>query len=457
MPQTPRCGRRLLAVMLAATTSLPVFAAEAGVLQDALGNPDGLTVSASIRGRVEAIDGQFRPGKNDEDLFVSFRSILAAEYDAGVVRFGGELRDARGYAQNAGTSVGKSDVNALEPLQFYGAIDIENVVAEGDIVSLIGGRTTLDIGSGRIIGEPGFSNSINSFTGGQLRWAAPNGDRLIALYVMPSDRQPGDFESIRDNEVEFDSVDDDKELYGAHFTRSDLFAGVSGEVYAFGYDEDGGASDQHLLTYGARLVRGSAAGAVDFDMEAIRQTGEFSYDALAMPDVDVDAFFAHAEVGYTLEGAAKQRVFLFGDYGTGDDAETADYEQFDQLFGKRRGDFGPTGLYGLLSRSNIASVGIGVTGKVGQITDVEITGRGTWLDEATDKFAKTGVVDPAGNSGIYAGTQITARVRHWLVPDRYRLEAGGAYFDKGEFLRTAPNAPDNGDTRYGYVALTASF
>lgn len=455
MTKTPRCGYRLLAAVLAASTSAPALAGEAGILQDALGNPEGLTVSASIRGRVEAIDGQFRPGKNDEDIFVSFRSILAAEYDAGQVRFGGQLRDARGYAQNAGTSVGKSDVNALEPLEFYGAIDLENVAAEGDVLSIVGGRTTLNIGSGRIIGRPGFSNSINSFTGGQLRWAAPNGDRLIAIYVMPSDRQPSDFESIRDNEVEFDAVDDDKQLFGAHFTRGDLFAGISGEVYAFGYDEEAAGSDQELLTYGARLVRGGAPGLFDIDMEAIHQVGDINYDAA--PDIDVDAFFAHAEVGYSFAAPAKPRLFLFADYGTGDDADTADYERFDYLFGKRRGDFGPTGLYGLLSRGNIASAGLGVTGKPFAGTDVELTGRGAWLDEATDSFAKTKVVDPAGESGTYAGTQIAARVRHWLVPDRYRLELGGVYFDKGRFLRTAPNAPQNGDTRYGYVALTASF
>ena len=456
MNQIPPRGRRLLVALLAASTSMPVIAGESG--GDGLpGTTEGLTASASIRSRVEAIDGQFRPGLNDEDVFVSFRTIVTAEYDFGPVRLGGELRDARGYAQNRGTSVGKSDVNALEPQQFYGALDLENVLSAGDVVSLIGGRTTLNIGSGRIIGESGFSNAVDSFTGGQLRWAAPNGDKFIGLYVLPSKRKPTDYESLRANEVAFDPVDDDKALYGAHFTRGDLFSGVSGEIYAFGYEEDGSARERDLATFGARLVRKGKAGVVDFDVEAIRQTGEIRDVAGVDPDIDVDAVFAHAEVGYTLAGAGKTRLSLFGDYGTGDDKGTSDVETFDKLYGKTSSDFGPTGLYGALSRSNIVAVGVGVGGKIGKATSYEVTGRGAWLESATDKFAKTGVVDKTGKSGTYAGTQFTAKAYHWLVPDRYRLEAGGAYLAKGEFLRDAPNAPDNGDTKYGYVAVTASF
>ncbi|MBZ6379194.1 hypothetical protein B5C34_08995 [Pacificimonas flava] len=459
---SPRRSSSLLAGFFCCTAgfSTPGLA---GPLQDALGNPDGLTIGGSIRPRVEVIDGQFRPGKNDEDAFVSIRTIVAGEYDFGGFRLGGELRDARGYAYSDGASIGVSDVNALEPLQFYAAVDAEGVIADGDALSLIGGRTTLDIGSGRVIGEPGFANSVNSFTGGQLRWKSAAGDEFIGLFVMPSNRQPTDADSIEDNEVDWDVTNDDIQLYGAHFRKADLIPGLAGEIYAFGLSEDDSTGsntrNRDFVTYGARLVGKPGGGAVDVDFELIRQTGDTRASAAPtdLTDVDVDAWFAHGEVGYAIASPGKPRLFVFADYGTGDDPATADQEGFDKLYGKRRGDFGPTGLYGLLSRENIASVGFGATAKPFDGFDAEATFRGAWLDEKTDSFAATKVRDASGNSGDFAGTQLALRTRYWLVPQRYRLEVGGVYFTKGEFLETAPNANRNGDTRYGYVALTASF
>jgi len=83
--------------------------------------------------------------------------------------------------------------------------------------------------------------------------------------------------------------------------------------------------------------------------------------------------------------------------------------------------------------------------------------RALWLAEATDSFAKTGVRDRRGLSGRYAGAQIEGRVRYWLIPKRLRVEAGAAYLAKGRFLATAPNAPETGDTKYGYLDIATEF
>ena len=37
------------------------------------------------------------------------------------------------------------------------------------------------------------------------------------------------------------------------------------------------------------------------------------------------------------------------------------------------------------------------------------------------------------------------------------FETGAAYLFKGRFLLDAPNAPDNPDTAYGYLAATVFF
>jgi hypothetical protein len=83
--------------------------------------------------------------------------------------------------------------------------------------------------------------------------------------------------------------------------------------------------------------------------------------------------------------------------------------------------------------------------------------RALWLDSATDAFGASGVRDPNGQSGRFAGQQIEGRVRYWLMPKIAQLDVGGAVLFKGRFLRDAPNAPPTGDTYYGYVGLNLSF
>jgi len=48
-------------------------------------------------------------------------------------------------------------------------------------------------------------------------------------------------------------------------------------------------------------------------------------------------------------------------------------------------------------------------------------------------------------------------VRYWIIPDTMLLDTGLAYLAKDDFLRNAPNAPDTGDTFYGYLNTTFFF
>lgn len=64
---------------------------------------------------------------------------------------------------------------------------------------------------------------------------------------------------------------------------------------------------------------------------------------------------------------------------------------------------------------------------------------------------------PTGNSGRYAGQQVEGRFRYWVVPGSIQINTGAAYLFKGDFLRNAPNAPQTGDTIYGYFSTTFFF
>jgi hypothetical protein len=75
----------------------------------------------------------------------------------------------------------------------------------------------------------------------------------------------------------------------------------------------------------------------------------------------------------------------------------------------------------------------------------------------SDAFSTTGVRDPAGRSGSFAGRQLEGRVRWWMLPKQLRIEANAAWIAKGRFLRNAPNAPRTGDTHYVSIGGIASF
>jgi hypothetical protein len=134
-----------------------------------------------------------------------------------------------------------------------------------------------------------------------------------------------------------------------------------------------------------------------------------------------------------------------------------DYNRFDSLFGPRRAEFGPTGIFGLLGRENIISAGLRLSVRPGKRADGFISWRANALDESSDVFARSGVRDPADASGRFAGNQIEARARYWIVPNNIRAEIGGAVFLNGEFLESAPNATGEGDPRHLYADIEFNF
>lgn len=131
--------------------------------------------------------------------------------------------------------------------------------------------------------------------------------------------------------------------------------------------------------------------------------------------------------------------------------------RFDFLYGARRFEFGPAGLYGPASRQNLVSTCLPLAVKPSKRLDGFGMARGLWLDNPGDSFGATGVRDPAGRTGRVAGQQIDGLVRYVLRPQTVRLKVGAARMFKRRVLEDAINAPDIGDTVYGYADVTVSF
>jgi hypothetical protein len=433
-------------------------------LEGAAGAPHWLTLSGSFRTRYETLDGQFRPGLSGSDQLVSLRSTLFAEARLDHFRIGGEILDSRAYGGDAGGAVGTGEVNALELTQAYVGYRFDDAFADGAHADLQLGRFTMDLGSRRLVGRNNFRNTTNAFTGARFDWTSAAHTQLTLFYTLPHTRLPAGKPSILDNDIAWDDETDDLTFWGVFFAARNLPLGARGEAFVFGLDEADSAGtptrNRHLITPGFRLYRDPAPGRFDFEIEAGVQTGEArgSSNPADVTELDVDASYAHVEFGYRWDAFWAPRLAFEYDYASGDASSTDNaYGRFDGLYGPRRPDFGPTGIYGPLGRSNISSPGLRLEVNPDDRWDGFIFYRVLYLDEARDSFANTGIRDASGASGDFAGHQIEARARYWITPRALRLDLGAAALLQDEFLERAPNATGEGDTLYGYADITWTF
>lgn len=451
-----RVGTRVSLAAVAVLLALPAPVLAADEPQE----DDGFSIEGSVRARFERIDDEFRPGKLPDETVWSSRALVKAEYATGPVRFVGELLDARAYGVDPGSVVGTSTVNVLEPIQAYAEFDLGEM-AGGWKTSLQAGRFTMKYGSGRLVSRIGFSNVPTSFTGARIALASAGDDKVSLFWTMPQERLPGDAVSIRDNDFELDREGTDLQLFGAHYETKLRGLGANLELYGYGLLEDDRADratrNRQLFTPGLRLSRKPKDATFDFDFEAAYQFGMIrTSKAVTAAEQDVSAWMLHAEVGRTLGGPAGLRIAALFDAASGDSAG-GHYTRFDPLFGARSGTFGPTANFGPLSFSNIISPALRIAAKPSKRIDGSLSARLAWLQRATDSFAKTGVADPLGYAGHFAGTQYEASLGYWIVPKSIRFALGAAYLSKGRFLEQAANAPDTGDTRYVLSDVTFSF
>ncbi|RYF95571.1 MAG: hypothetical protein EON95_01015 [Caulobacteraceae bacterium] len=427
----------------------------------ALDAPEGLTVSGSVRLRYEVIDGQPRPGFNDRDDLINLRTTLFGEYRKGPIRLGAELYDSRVWEDDAGAPVGTNEVNTLELVQAYVAADFDSPFAARGKASVQAGRFTLNLGSRRLVAADDYRNTTNGYTGLRVDAALPAGAKATGIWVMPQVRLPDDAPSLRDSQVEWDRESDDLVLWGGLVSRPRTVGDAMLEASYFHLEERDAAGrptrDRALDTFGLRVIRDPAPGKLDYEIEVIGQTGQISAStSQTAATLDVEAGFLHADVGYSFNTAWKPRLSFEVDYASGDDGDVR-YGRFDTLFGMRRADLAPAGLYNAVGRANIATPGVRLEITPDPRLDALVAYRGLWLASASDSFSTTGVRDATGDSGRYAGQQVEGRVRYWLVPDALRGEVSAVLLDKAGVLDDATNAPRNGDAAYISLNLTALF
>lgn len=416
---------------------------------------DGLTLSGSYRIRYELLEGQYRPALPARDDAITLQTSITADYRSGPWHLSAELVDARGYLIDAPGAVSASEVNALE-------LSRASIGYRTGPIELTAGRLHLNLGSRRLSARNSFRNTINSFTGIRLDWHGQAKDTLSAFYVLPHTRLPNARADLIENRVRWDRESFDLAFWGAHYTRPDLFDDITLQANVLGLNErdgnNGATRNRQLLTWGARLHRAPAKGRWDIDIEGAVQTGSVRRSSAPGAErQDVQAYFAHAELGYSAELPGRPRASLLFDIASGDDPRSNAYTRFDTLFGARRWEFGPTGIFGALARSNIVSPGVRMELAPAPRWDVMALWRPAWVHNRRDRFGNNGPADPRGRSGRFAGHMLELRLGHWLVEKTVRLETGTALLTSGRLLEEAPNSPGFGDTRYAYGQMTVNF
>jgi hypothetical protein len=422
--------------------------------------PSKLRLSGSVRMRYEAIGGQARAGFNESDDLLNFRTILSAEYHAGGIKVVGELWDSRVYLGRAGTPVSTGEVNTLELAQAYVEAQLGPLAGAKSSASVQAGRFLVNLGSRRLVAADDYRNTTNSYTGLRGDLATKSGWHATAIYTLPQMRRPDDLPSLRDNKVGIDRDSFALVLWGGLVSRARAIGPAMAEASFFHLgerDQPGRPTrDRSLDTASVRLIRDPAVAKGDFEVEAMTQWGEVSTSTVATaPMQKVRAWFVHADAGYTFNAAWKPRLSIEYDQASGDRPGGRN-GRFDTLFGMRRADFAPAGLYNAIARTNIVTPGIRLEAVPDKKTDWFVSYRPMWLASRYDSFAGTNVRDAMGRSGRFAGHQVDARIRY-LLTKAIRLEADGVLLRKGRFMRDAPNAPAGAWTRYISLNATATF
>jgi len=420
-------------------------------------SPKRFSISGSFRLRYESMDNTFRAvGPGQDELLLS-RLLVHAQMNGERFYGGFELQDSRAWMEQDLTPVGTDDVNALEPLRAYFGY-------RNEAVDIQVGRMTMDVGSRRLVSRNRMRNTINSFTGVHVKWTRPGSVGVQAFLTMPVARLPNNLERdrLRNNEFELDQEHWDRILWGLHVSDVRIGDGLDTEWYLYGIREKDRPSlptrNRDFLTAGFRTHNAGDLWAYEF--ETAIQHGKSRASALPLDTTDLDhrAWFVHGEVSRKLRGSWEPRVIFRFDYASGDeDPDDGEFNRFDTLYGDRRWEFGPTGIYGALTRSNILSPGVALRSKPGPSTDFRIDYRPAWLASDRD-FMPTAVLrDLDGNSGSFIGQQVDLRWRWWTPSRNLTVDFTAAYLWKGEFLKNAPGAPPPSNTAYAYISTALAF
>lgn len=444
---------------LAGLMGLAVGAASAEPLDDA-----GMTLRYQQRSRYEYLDAVPRLGVKPTDRALALQTSVFVEGGQGKVRFLGEVMDVRTELNDAGSYLTTTHVNALEPLQSYLTWNASGFLAAGSTSALKAGRFTMDLGRRRLIARSGFRNSVNTFSGLDWTWDGGNGRGARAFVVAPMRILPTEKAALLENDPELDHGNRGTVLRGAVYQFPPWATRERLELYWVELNQSGrpgnDAPPRDLDSVSFRVWRPSIAGTWSYEVEAVLQQGKSSVTVAGVTrrGLEHDAEFYHAELGYTFASRLSPVVLLQYDRASGDRDPYDDQDEgYDTLYGERRFDFAPQGIYGLFARGNLRAPGVRVTFVPWRGWQAMFSYRSFALDQARDAWSGVGLRDLTGRAGRQIGRQLEGSLTWSVVDERLAFETGFAQLWAGEFFRETVGAGFRGNPTYVYTMVTTKF
>lgn len=432
-------------------------------LHDALNLPKWLALSIEQRTRYETQNGQFEANTRGGDQQIALQNDVWVEAHWRKFRAGGEFLDARQFGADEGSALNNTHVNEADFIQGYLAWADQNVFYSGMGAEIIAGRQTLNFGSRRLAARNAMRNTINSFDGIRLRLVDYNNWQFNGFVTMPVGRYPNNSQQLLDHFHSFDEPEYQTWFSGGFLEVYDLAWKINAELYLYHLDEGDRARNQtanrRFFTPGMRFYQKPAKGKFDFSTEIIGQFGTVRSSRAASNSEDLthEAWYQHLDIGYTFDSAWKPRVAVEYDYASGDhDPNDKKDQRFDTLFGARRFEFGPTGMYGAFARANLNSPGLRVTATPIQDVLLGLSHRFHWLAEDKDSWTSANLRDTSGKTDNYIGQQLELNAR-WDVNSSLNFETAWVHLFKGAFAKETRNAPDAQDVDYVYVQSQFRF
>lgn len=390
------------------------------------------------RTRFEFLEDPFRPGEPETQTQYPQRTRLRLGLDGpGPLRFLAELQDARTHSDGPRDFTG-AEIDHVDVRQLFASATLRDVGGSGLRVDAHAGRLTLDVASRRLVARNRFRNTTNAFDGAHLQLARDDAWRVRAFFTRPVPIDPGSFD---------DESSSNQRFWGVAYEDRRL-GWLSFDAYYLGLSDCIGGRDS--TTLGGRVFRAPKAEQLDGELELIGQLGERG-------DLDQRAYAAHAELGWTFALPWSPRLVAQFDYASGDaDPNDDESQTFDPLFGARRFDLVPTGIFGPFRRSNIVSPGVRRVVQPLPKLKAQLKVRHWELAQAKDAFAGNGLGDPSGRSGRSLGRDVEVSVQ-WTPLAWLAFDAGYDHWWKGSYMDRVPNAPSTGDTDSFYVSTQVSF
>jgi hypothetical protein len=422
-----------------------------------------LQISGGQLLRYESLNGQYRAGRSGSDQVLLARSNVRAELTFNAVDLGIEVLDARQALADRGTPLSSGLVNTAAVQQLYTTLRLGDVLQAESKVDVRIGRQTLDLGSRRLVARSDFSTAPTSFTGAVVTLNTAGGNRTRIFHMAPVQNNPQDIESLLSNTTEVDRLNHAIRVTGIYTEYLYLSKRFITDLFLIRVSEK--HSERHPNTHrtlnsaGFRLFRTAVTQQIDFQLESVLQWGHSHANAApAEQGLRHRAGMVHAELGYSFSGTWRTRLQLQLDYATGDD-NPGDKEnnRYDTLYGDRRFDFGPTGIYGPFSRPNLISLGYRVSATPFSNTRLMLSHRAYQLESARDAWAGSGLRDSRGKAGRDLGQQLEVRLQWDVLPGNLMLEGGAAWLNTASFARRASAGTAPSESQYAYLQSILSF